>query len=163
MKKISEICKKNDCLLIEDVSGSIGDKTLCDGNLSDIMVGSFGRWKSINLGYGGFISVRNKEFFEQAKEPLSLIKVHKKIYEEISPLLNKKRLRKLLKLQKKVKKELKDVKIFHKDKRGLNVVTEYNPEVLKYCQEKHYPYILCPTYIRVNEKAISIELKRLDV
>lgn len=163
LKEISEICKKNDCLLIEDASGALGDKTLCNGNLSDIIVGSFGRWKPVNLGYGGFISARNKEFFGQAKEPLSLIKVHNNIYGELLRLLTRKRLKRLLKLQEKVKKELKGVKVFHKEKRGLNVVTEYNPKVLKYCQKKGYPYILCPTYIRVNEKAISIELKRLDL
>lgn len=163
LKKISEICKKNDCLLIEDASGAIGDKTLCNGNLSDIIIGSFGRWKPIGLGYGGFISVRNKELFEYAREPFSLVKVHNHIYGELLPLLKRKRLKKLLKLQKRVKKELKGVEIFHKDKRGLNVVTEYSPKVLKYCQKKNYPYVLCPTYIRVNEKAVSIELKRLEI
>lgn len=163
LKEISEICKKNECLLIEDASGALGDKTLCDGTLSDIIIGSFGRWKPVNLGYGGFISVRNKEFFQQAKEPFSLIKVHRHVYEELLPLLNKKRLKNLLKLQEKVKKELKGVEIFHENKRGLNVVTGYSPKVLKYCEKKHYTYILCPTYIRVNEKAISIELKRLDL
>jgi len=163
LEEISRICKKNGCLLIEDASGAIGDKSLCNGKLSDIIIGSFGRWKPVNLGYGGFISARNKEFFEQAKEPFSLIKVHNHIYGELLPLLNRKRLKKLLKLQEKVKDELKDVKIFHRDKRGLNVITEYSPKVLKYCQDNGYPYILCPTYIRVNEKAISIELKRLDL
>ena len=163
LKEISEICKKNKCLLIEDATGSIGDKTLCNGDLSDIIVGSFGRWKPVNLGYGGFISVRNKELFEQAKEPLSLVKVPDSIYDELLPLLNNKRLEKLLKLQEKVKKELKGVEIFHKDKRGLNVVTEYSEKVLDYCTKKNYPYVLCPTYARVNEKAISIELKRLDL
>ncbi|MDP2907652.1 MAG: hypothetical protein Q8O03_06940, partial [Nanoarchaeota archaeon] len=77
--------------------------------------------------------------------------------------LNSKRLEKLLKLQAKVKKELKGVEIFHKDKRGLNVVTEYSEKVLDYCNKKKYEYVLCPTYARVNEKAISIELKRLEV
>ncbi|MBL7101068.1 MAG: DegT/DnrJ/EryC1/StrS family aminotransferase [Nanoarchaeota archaeon] len=163
LKKISRICKKNDCLLIEDASGALGDKTLCDGSLSDIIVGSFGRWKPVNLGYGGFISVRNREFLEQAKEPFSLIKVHNNIYESLLPLLNRNKVEELLKLQEKVKKELKDIKVFHKYKRGLNVVTEYSTEVLKYCSKKNYPYILCPTYIRLNEKAVSIELKRLEL
>jgi len=163
LEKIAEICKKNDCLLIEDASGAIGDQTLCDGEFSDIIVSSFGRWKPINLGYGGFISVKNKHFFEEAKEPLSLIKAHNSIYEELFSLLNNDRLKNLLNLQEEVKEELKDFKIFHRNKRGLNVITEYNPEVLKYCKKKNYPHILCPTYIRVNEKAISIELKRLDL
>lgn len=163
LKEISEICKRNQCLLIEDASGALGDKVLCNGEYSDIIVSSFGRWKPVNLGYGGFISVRNKELFEHGKEALSLVKVHDSIYNDLFPLLNSRRLEKLLKLQASVKKELGDVEIFHKSRRGLNVVTEYSPKVLKYCQKKNYPYVLCPTYTRVNEKAISIELKRLDL
>ncbi|MBU4501759.1 MAG: DegT/DnrJ/EryC1/StrS family aminotransferase [Nanoarchaeota archaeon] len=165
LKKIAKICKKNDCLLIEDASGAIGDKSLCDGKRSDIIVGSFGRWKPVNLGYGGFISVRERNFFDQAKEAFSMIKVHNNIYDELYPLLNTKRLKALFDLQKKVKEELKskNIKIFHEAKRGLNVVTEYSSEVLKYCAEKKYQYVLCPTYIRLNEKAVSIELKRLDL
>lgn len=163
LKEISEICKRNQCLLIEDASGALGDKELCNGEYSDIIVGSFGRWKPVNLGYGGFISARNKELFEQANEPFSLVKVHNSIYKDLLPLLNKDRLEKLLRLQASVKKELKGVEIFHKGKRGLNVVTEYSDKVLKYCEKKGYPYVLCPTYTRVSEKAISIELKRLEI
>src|SRR3989344_6022066 len=40
LKEISEVCKKNSCLLIEDATGSIGDSVLCNGNYSDIIVGS---------------------------------------------------------------------------------------------------------------------------
>lgn len=163
MEEIAKVCQEKKCLLIEDACGSIGDYKLCDGNISDMIIGSFGRWKPINLGYGGFISTNKKEYFENAKEPLSLIKVHNKIYEELLPLMNTKRLYRLMKLAEKVKKELSKYEIFHKDKRGLNVVTEYKEEILKYCEEKKYQYVLCPTYIRVNEKAISIELKRLDI
>jgi len=163
MEEIAKICREKKCLLIEDACGSIGDKKLCNGQISDIIIGSFGRWKPVNLGYGGFISCNKKEYFQNAKEPLSLIKVHDKFYEEIVPYLNTRRLYKLMKLAEQVKKDLAKHQIFHKDKRGLNVVTEFKDEIIKYCEEKKYPYILCPTYIRVNEKAISIELKRLEV
>lgn len=161
LKKISKICRKANCLLIEDASGAIGYKSLCNGKHSDIIVGSFSKWKPINLGYGGFISVKHNEFFENAKEPLSMTMPHPNICDELLPLLNNRRLDRLLKQATRVKKELKDFEIFHRKKNGLNVVTEYNEEIIRYCQEKGYPYILCPTYIRVNEKAISIELKRL--
>ncbi len=163
MEEIAKICKEKKCLLIEDACGSIGDNKLCNGQISDIIVGSFGRWKPINLGYGGFISTNKKEYFENAKEPLSLIKVHNSIYKELVPYLNTRRLYKIMKLAEKVKKELAKYEIFHRDKRGLNVITEYKDEIIKYCEERRYPYVLCPTYIRVNEKAISIELKRLEV
>ena len=56
LEEISKICKQNQCLLIEDASGSIGDNKLCNGLLSDIIVGSFGQWKIVNYGNYGFIS-----------------------------------------------------------------------------------------------------------
>ena len=36
------------------------------GKYADIMVGSFGRWKPVNAGKGGFISFSTKEMFECA-------------------------------------------------------------------------------------------------
>lgn len=160
IKSIAKICKTHGCLLVEDASGAVGDEVLCNGRHSDVIIGSFGKWKPMNLGYGGFISARKSEMFEHAKEAISMFKVHQNAYKELMPLLNKERLGKLLEKAAKVKKEIK-AEVFHKDKRGLNVVTEYKPEIIKYCDENKYQYVLCPTYIRVNEKAISIELKRL--
>ena len=163
LKKISKICKKNGCLVIEDASGAIGDKKLCNGKYSDIIVGSFGDWKPINLGYGGFISAKDKEYFEYAKEAFSMIKVHKNFYKEILPLLKRKRLINMIKFAEFVKKELSNFgfEIIHKNKRGINVVTKFDPDVIMYCRKKNYPYMLCPNYIRVNAKAISIELKKV--
>ncbi|RLJ01996.1 MAG: hypothetical protein DRP08_04945 [Candidatus Aenigmatarchaeota archaeon] len=163
LKEIAKICHKNNCLVIEDASGAIGDRKLCNGKYSDIIVGSFGKWKPINFGYGGFISTSNSEFFDKAKEAFSLLKVCDNFYKDILPYLNNKRLKKIMSKAEKVKKELKnDFEILHKDKRGLNVVVKFNPDIIEYCQNKNYPYILCPNYIRVNERAVSIELKRLD-
>jgi dTDP-4-amino-4,6-dideoxygalactose transaminase len=163
IEEIAKICQEKKCLLIEDACGSIGDNKLCNGKISDIIVGSFGRWKPINLGYGGFISTSKRGYFENAKEPFSLIKVHNSIYKELLPYMSTKRLYRIMRLAEKVKKDLAKYEIFHKDKRGLNVVTEYKDEIIRYCDQNKYPYVLCPTYIRVNEKAISIELKRLDI
>ena len=47
LKDIYSICQKNNCLVILDVSGSIGTK-LCKGKYADIVIGSFGRWKPID-------------------------------------------------------------------------------------------------------------------
>jgi dTDP-4-amino-4,6-dideoxygalactose transaminase len=159
LKEISVICKTNNCIVIEDATGSIGDKELCNGKYSDIIVGSFGNWKPVYLGYGGWISSNQNIYL--AKEALSTIKVHSKTYEELYQKLEKLDLNKYLELQKKVKEELKNYTIFHKEKRGLNVITEYNEEILQYCKDHNYDYVICPKEIRVNEKAISIELKRL--
>ncbi len=162
LRKIHTICKKNGCLVIEDASGSIGDSKLCNGKYSDIIVGSFGKWKPVECGYGGWISTSKKEYFEVAKEPMSITKVHPKFYKEIVKCLRKNKLKKLLSLQNVVKQELKDFEVIHRDYRGLNVVAKFDPLILKYCMDHNYPYVLCPSYIRVNEKAICIELKRLN-
>lgn len=164
LRKIANACKKAGCLVIEDASGAVGDRKLCNGKHSDIIVASFGRWKPIEVGYGGFISVKKKEYFDNVKEAISMVKVHPDLYKNLNPLLRKNKLKKLMQLQEKVKKELKKRKqeVLHYDKRGVNVVAKFSPEVLEYCQEKGFQHILCPHYIRVNEKAISIELKRLS-
>lgn len=163
LEKISKICKEAGCIVIEDASGAIGDDKLCNGNYSDIIVGSFGKWKVVECGYGGFISMNSNEFFEAGKDAMTITKVHPQFYREIGEALEKNKVKKLLELQKRVKKDLEDFEIFHRDKRGLNVVVKFDPKVLQYCQDKNYPYVLCPNYIRINEKAISIELKRLSV
>jgi len=162
LRKIKTICKRSNCLVIEDASGAIGDKKLCNGKYSDIIVGSFGKWKPVECGYGGWISTAKKEYLEAGREAMSITKVHEKFYKEIMKPLRKNKIKKLLALQEKVKQDLKDFEILHKDKRGLNVVVKFDPKVLEYCKEKNYQYVLCPSYIRVNENAISIELKRLN-
>ncbi len=56
MLEIYELCQEKNCLLINDVSGSIGTE---QAKFGDIIIGSFGRWKPIYLEYGGFISFNN--------------------------------------------------------------------------------------------------------
>jgi len=154
IKEIGKICKQNACVLIEDASGSIGDNLLCDGSVSDIIFGDFGNWNLINYGKYGFISsnynlnLRSVEYefgLDQQLESAS------------------RRLFQLLKLSDSVKRDLglMDVNIFHRDKRGLNIVTAYSQDVIDYCNSKGYEYVICPKYNKVIEKAISIELKRM--
>src|SRR3989339_472000 len=64
LKQISKICKATGCLLIEDASGAIGDRKLCNGKYADVVVGSFEKSGPVSLGYGGFISVSNLKYFE---------------------------------------------------------------------------------------------------
>ena len=157
IKEISKICRENDCLLLEDASSSVSDEVLCNGNYSDVIIGSFGKYKPVNLGYGGFISsnqVLKNDIF-------SLSRIPDNIYSELNPLLTNNRLSYLLNLSKKVKQDLRNFEVLHKDRRGLNVVVKSHPSVIEYCNENHYPYLKCPNYSRVNEKAISIELKKL--
>lgn len=161
LKKISALCKKYDCLLIEDASGAVTDKKLCNGKFSDIIVASFGRWKPIDLGYGGFISTNKIELLDKCKDVFSLFRVSNDIYDMLPPFLNNLRLKKIFKRNVQIKKDLGDINVFHRKLRGLNIVTEYNQRVLDYCANEDLQYVLCPSYIRVNEKAISIEVKRI--
>lgn len=169
--EISEICSKNKCLLIEDASGAIGmsDEKLCNGDHSDIIVGSFGRWKPVNLGYGGFISVSKKEYFEKTEEIYSALKF-KGDYEKLLEKLENagKRVVFFIETSKKIKKELQNVGLnaFHPEKRGLNAVVGFSSnaekeKIMGYCKENGYEFVVCPKDIRVNEDAVSIEVKRM--
>jgi hypothetical protein len=155
---ISNICKENNCLVIEDACGSLGDETLCNGNISDIIIGSFGRWKVVEARVGGFISFNNEEWTKFISKECTL---SENDLQSILLAFQMNKLDKLLVLQAIVKSDLKDVEILHINRRGINVVTEKHPKVLEYCKEKGYEITKCPRYIRVEEEAYSIELKRL--
>ena len=69
-------------------------------------------------------------------------------------------------MNKKVKKQLKDFDVIHRNEHGINVVvktdsSERKAEVIDFCKVYGYDYVLCPKYYRVMEEAVSIELKRL--
>ncbi len=170
MNYISKICKRAGCILIEDASGAVGDDILCDGYYSDMIVGSFGRWKPINAEYGGFISAAKKEYFEEAKNIFSMTNHYPKFEVLLDRLgVAPQRINSFVKHADKVKKDLArqfpELKIIHQDLRGLNVVVRYRSEeekeqIERYCDENGYDYIECPQYTRLDEDAISIELKR---
>jgi hypothetical protein len=204
MKKISEICEKKHCLLVNDVSGSIGLKIATYGN---IILGSFNKWKPVNLGFAGFLAFDDKvpshfeiipetkklvqKFFDiipyfkisvvEKKEPIdentqeSLISQNFQEYElkekDLEKLYEKiknvgKRNKFFSEIHWKIKKELKKFEIIHPKSYGINVIVKFNNEeeknkIIKYCDDNKYEYTECPRYIRVNENAISIEVKRL--
>ncbi len=156
MEEISNICKAKKCIIINDVSGSIGTKEATSG---DIIVGSFSRWKPIDLGYGGFIASDKKL---EIKENFDLNKINE-LKEKILNL-NKRR-KFLISICNKIKKDLNNYEIIHKNEEGLVVVVKFNNTeekegIIKYCNNKKLEYTICPRYIRVNENAVSIEVKR---
>ncbi|MBW2963833.1 DegT/DnrJ/EryC1/StrS family aminotransferase [Candidatus Woesearchaeota archaeon] len=172
MKYISKICKRYNCILIEDASGAVADDELADGYYSDIILASFGNWKPINVGYGGFISTERKEWLDDASEIFSTTN-HYPVYDALADKLKgaKQRLAAMLKKAEDVKKDIEaklpESRIVHRDLRGLNVVVSFFNEkekqaIVSYCEANHYDYRVCPEYIRLEEDAISIELKRLD-
>ncbi len=168
MAEISKICKENKCLLIEDASSAIGDDLLCNGDHSDIIVGSFGNWKPVNVGYGGFISTNSGTYLQNASVPFSLTKVYPDSHKEILKKLTNspKRIELFIEAAKKVKEDLSQYNILHESKRGLNVAVRYESEkekqeIIAYCEKNNFDYVECPKYERVNEDAISIEIKRI--
>ncbi len=159
MDKIDQICKEKDCLVINDISGSIGTKA---AKIGDILVCSFGEDKPLNYGKCGLIALKNKEWFK-----LTEIK-EEDFGEDFQKTLSnlKNRLSFLKNINKKIKQDLKGFNIIHKDKQGINVIVKFNNgqeknKIEDYCNKHNYQYTICPRYIRVNCDAISIEVKRL--
>lgn len=159
MKEIAEICAEKKCLLVNDASGSVGTDIASFG---DIIICSFGRDKPVNLHYGGCIAYDNEEwsFFGEFEEEKM-----DELTAELDTLFAK--LDFWEKITDKIKNDLKSHNVIHKDSRGINVVVKFHDEaekekIVKYCDENKYPYTLCPRYIRVNENAVSVEVKRLQ-
>lgn len=159
MKEIAGICAEKKCLLVNDASGSAGTEI---ASIGDIIICSFGRDKPVNLHYGGCIAYDNEkwdffgEFDEEKMDELT---------EELDKLFE--RLDAWEKITDKIKNDLKSHNIIHRDSRGINVAVKFSDEaeknkLIKYCDENKLAYTLCPRYIRVNENAVSIEVKRIQ-
>jgi histidinol-phosphate/aromatic aminotransferase/cobyric acid decarboxylase-like protein len=167
IKEIYELCKKNNCMVILDVSGALGSD-MCDGRYADFMVGSFGKWKPVDLGYGGFVTAAQKDYFEKPKSIFDTSSFEEQYFPVLVSKLEhvKERFDALFAEVQKIKDELKDFDLIHRDKRGLVVVAKYRnndekQQLIEYCLRHHYEYTQCPRYIRVNCEALSIEMKRL--
>ena len=162
MKKIAEIAQHANAVLVNDVSGSIGTG---NAKFGDIIFGSFGRWKPVSVGYGGFIALDKGYANTIFKEMQSVFdeKFAPKLLERLEKLDETSE--KFKSAAKKIKKDLNDLEIIHPDAEGFNVVVKFKDEgekekILKYCEQNDYEYTLCPRYIRVNDEAVCIEVKR---
>ena len=156
MEEIAEICAEKKCLLVNDASGSIGTEL---AQIGDIIIGSFGKDKPVNLHYGGFIAFDEDYSFEGEFDPSK----SDALDEELDKLFA--RQLRWNGMHWKIKADLKDFDIIHKDKTGINVVVRFKDEkekekIIQYCDENKLPYTICPRYIRVNCDAVSIEVKR---
>lgn len=153
---IITLCKKHDCLFINDASGTIGT-TACKGS---VIVASFGRWKPVDLGEGGMIALDEKISAEEAYlDEEKLLKKLDKLPDRLQFLFNK---------CDEIKKDLKSFNILHREKKGIVVIACFRNEpekneIIKYCEEKKLEYTLCPREIRVKANAVSIEVKRLNL
>jgi hypothetical protein len=164
INEIYQLCAQFNCKVIMDVSGAIGTK-LCDGNYADFMVASFGKWKLIDAGKGGFVSSKTQEDFVK-------LQINEFNDEKVLNIINKKlsglddRIKKLVEIRKKVLSDLSEFDVLWPRDLGFVVVVEFVKDVEKqkiidYCIQNKLEYTQCPRYIRVNKPAISIEIKRL--
>jgi hypothetical protein len=155
MKEIAKKCQEKGALLINDVSGSIGTEAAKSG---DLIIGSFGEWKPVDVEYGGFIACdfESKLFIQE------VVDFYDELYKKLINL--QKRLEFYKKNAETIKADQKQFDIVAGD--GINVIIRFNnPEermkIIDYCKLKGYEYSICPRYIRILEDAICIEVKRL--
>lgn len=172
IEAIAKICRENNILIIEDASGALTHETLCNGNLSDIIVGSFGKWKIADVEQGGFLSAKQGIITQEVKESeiLSLIKETCMDYNILLKKLEgaTRRLQFLLNKTKDIKAlcRKEHFQMIHEDAEGLSIFVKFKTEeekehIIKFCKTNMLEYKECPLYIKVLEKAISIEVKRL--
>lgn len=177
LKAICDFAHKNNILVVEDASGAIGDyeNRLANGNYSDIIIGSTGSPKIVNVEDGGFITANDEGFFDKSK---LLLKTNNAsnitacgIYNELDCAKDnlKKTVDACLYLKEAIE-EKTSFNVFHKDKRGINVIVETgDPKSLSYklrqefVLDSHGMITKCPNYNRLKEKAVALEIKNLDI
>jgi dTDP-4-amino-4,6-dideoxygalactose transaminase len=159
MDTIYNICFNNKCLVINDITGSIGSEA---GKTGDILVCSFGEDKPLNIGRGGLIAAENEGWFGLTQiledDPGD------ELYDKLLKL--EERTSYLKRINSKIKKDLQGFDIIHRERDGINVAVKFKDKkekevIEKYCEMRGYEYTVCPRYIRVDCDAISIEVKRL--
>ncbi len=177
IKEISEFLHKNYILLVEDVSGAIGfsQDSLSNGNYSDIIIGSTGSPKIVNVGDGGFITTNDEELFRRSGILLKTSKTSNitacGIFRELD--FAEENLNRTIDACSYLKDEIEnktDFEVIHKDKKGINVIIKTDdPNSLSYKLRRefrldsHGMVTKCPNYNRLKEKAVAIEIKNLDI
>lgn len=175
LKELAAGCHERGALLIEDASGALSDRVLCDGSHSDFIVASFGDGKLVNMGYGGMLSSRlgvegAGEVGSWEEHPVfSMTRFHPSFLDRLPQALDAvpKRLAALLSLHRKILKELQSEniqEIVHPTRRGINIAVRCSGDMLakaeSFCAAKELPYLKLPRYHRAKLKGLSIELKR---
>jgi hypothetical protein len=166
MRELARIGMKQNIFIINDASGSIGKE---EAKLGNIILGSFAIDKPVNIsGHGGFMATDDKEYFDFVEKnnlPLDIDFIG--LSERL--LCLDERLSELKKIRNKLIQQLEESefanKIIHKDKNGINVIVRYDSEkqkekLIKLAEKEKLEYTICPRDIRVNEKAVSFEIKR---
>lgn len=162
MLSIDIEAEQNNIFIINDVSGSIGRE---EAKIGDIIIGSFGKGKPINLGEGGFIATNDENIHSILTNIVSYTPTY---FDELETRLGelKKRLEFLNEKRDEILAKLKDYDVIFPDAQGINIIVRFKTDdekqkIIDFCRAENLEYTECPRYIRVNENAISIELKRL--
>jgi len=161
MKLFERVCEEQKIFLINDATGSIGTPEAERGN---VVLGSFGEDKPVDLGHGGFIATNKYEYLEFLEKNNPDYRID---FELLLKHLNNlvKRLNYYKLIRSKVLDDLRDYDIIHRKKQGINVIVRYYSELererlINYCNNEKLEFTLCPRIIRVKEKAVCIEVKR---
>lgn len=177
IKEISEYLHDHNILLVEDASGSITDSEgkLANGVYSDIIIGSTGSPKIVNVESGGFITANDNSIFRNSSLLLKTVKASNinacGINAELdyaNDILNK-TIEATMYLKEKIESET-NFEVFHSDKRGINVIIKTDdPKSLSYQLrqefrlDSHGMVTKCPNYNRLKTKAVALEIKNLDI
>lgn len=177
IEEIGKLLHKNNILLVEDASGAIGDSEgkLANGKYSDIIIGSTGSPKIVNVEDGGFITTNDNRLFDKSN---LLLKTNKAsnitacgIYNELD--FAEENLKETIDVCLYLKESIEEktnFNVFHTDKRGINVIMEAeDSKSLSYklrqefVLDRHGMITKCPNYNRLREKAVALEIKNLDI
>jgi dTDP-4-amino-4,6-dideoxygalactose transaminase len=166
MKQIKDACKKSRIFVINDCSGSIGTK---EGKIGDVLLGSFGADKPVNLGDGGFIAADSEVFFEFFKKKSDSPQLD---FELLSARLAglSSRMNYLLGMKHKAIEEVRKIgledNIIHEKEKGYNLIIKFSElyqkeKLINLAEDLRIEHTLCPRDIRINENAVCFEIKRL--
>jgi hypothetical protein len=171
--EIHEVCEEAGVLLVEDASGAIGDGKLGKAENADIIVGSMGAPKVVNLYAGGFVSTDRADILEGGRELIRACKISPitsaGIVEELKAAPEV--IHVLIGYADVLKNELETA--IHRGRRGVCVGLELDGRpkaIAKRAYERGLrtdqgaPLLTpCPEYNRFLKPGLTIELKKLDV
>ncbi|MDP3066196.1 MAG: DegT/DnrJ/EryC1/StrS family aminotransferase [Methanobacteriaceae archaeon] len=172
VKELYQICEENRVLLVEDASGSLGDTTkkLACGKHAHVILASTGSPKIVNVGSGGFFSTNNQDLVKESKEITKTLKPSPLTCAGLSVEIKNAShsFSSTVEGCEFIKKELESV--FHRKKRGVNIcLPSCNPKKVAYKLRNRINVVgggmitICPRYERIEQKAVCLEIKNLDV
>ncbi|MFQ6105736.1 MAG: DegT/DnrJ/EryC1/StrS family aminotransferase [Candidatus Hydrothermarchaeaceae archaeon] len=170
VREISRVCREREVILVEDVSGSIGDAKLAKGKYADAIVCSTGEPKILNVLSGGFLSTDRREIIENSKDMIHSLKISHIVCAGIIEELKNagKIVKKLINYADILKEEVNGV--VHREKRGVCVGIEMEnaKEFARSARglrtdDGRALLTTCPRYERFLGEGFVVELKKLDV